>query len=154
MNALMARRPLVWFAPLPIMPTHPGRPFIGSEDFMSLFEPDAPWQEAAGHIQVFKLYGEWVGAHATDAELRQAVTDIQRRGMALAVEAGPLDPPADCGQGVEGFAGKEEGRRIAARIQSAGGTLNDIDEPYFLRTCDGPNATGRWKMRPVVRTSR
>jgi hypothetical protein len=66
MNALMARRPLVWFAPLPIMPTHPGRPFIGSEDFMSLFEPDAPWRRPRAHpgLQAVRRV---VGAHATDA---------------------------------------------------------------------------------------
>ena len=152
MNALMASRPLVWFAPLPPMPMYPGREFIGSEDFMSLFEPDAPWQTAASHIQVFKLYGEWVGGHATDEQLRQAVADIQRRGMALAVEAGPLDPPAECGQGIEGFAGIEEGRRIAARIAAAGGTLNLIalDEPYFFaHVYDGPNAC-RWPVEKVA----
>jgi len=141
--ALLQQRPVVWFAPLPPMPTYPGREFIGSEDFMSLFEADAPWQTAASHVHVFKLYGEWVANHATDAQLRHAITDIQRRGMALAVEAGPLDPPADCGQGIEGFAGEQEGLKIASRIAAAGGTLHLIalDEPYFFaHVYDGPNA--------------
>jgi hypothetical protein len=131
---------------------YPGREFIGSEDFMSLFEPDAPWETAANHVQVFKLYGEWVGAHATDAQLRQAVDGIIGRGMALAVEAGPLDPPAECGQGVEGFAGKEEGLRIAARIAAAGGTLQLIamDEPYFFaHVYDGPNAC-HWPVEKIA----
>ena len=82
---------------------------------MSLFEPDAAWQEAANHIQVFKLYGEWVAYDATEAELQQVVADLRRRGLALAVEAGPLDSPGDCGQAIEGFAGSEEGLRIARR---------------------------------------
>jgi hypothetical protein len=113
---------------------HPDRPYIGSEDFMALFEPDAPWQNAAERIQVFKLYGEWVAYQATDAELRQVVADLKRRGLALAVEAGPLDPPADCGQGIEGFAGTEEGLNIARRIKAAGGVIDLIalDEPYFF----------------------
>jgi hypothetical protein len=134
------------------MPTHPGREFIGSEDFMSLFEPEAPWHTAASRVQVFKLYGEWVAYHATHDELRQAVTDIRRRGMALAVEAGPLDAPGDCGQGIEGFAGKEEGLRIASRIAAAGGTLNLIamDEPYFYgHVYDGENAC-RWPVEKVA----
>jgi len=152
MNTVMAQRPLVWFAPLPPMPTNAGRPFIGSEDFMALFEPDAPWQTAASRVHVFKLYGEWVAYVATDEQLRQAVTDIRRRGMALAVEAGPIEPPGDCGQEVEGFAGKREGLRIASRIKAAGGALNLIamDEPYFYaHVYDGPNAC-RWPVEKVA----
>jgi hypothetical protein len=151
-EAIMATRPLVWFAPLPPMPQYPGREFIGSQDFMSLFEPDAPWEMAASHIQVFKLYGEWVGGPTRDSDLGKAVQDIQRRGMALAVEAGPLDPPADCGQGVEGFAGKAEGLRIARRIAAVGGTLDVIalDEPYFFaHAYDGPNAC-HWPVDKVA----
>ncbi len=139
----LSATPLVWFAPLPPMTIGPGRPFIGSEDFMDLFVPDAPWSEAASHIQVFKLYGEWVAYNATDAELKQVVDDLRRRGMALAVEAGALDAPADCGQNVEGFAGLAEGNLIADRIQEAGGRIDLIalDEPYFFaHVYTGPNA--------------
>ncbi|HSB90453.1 MAG TPA: hypothetical protein VLD63_10565, partial [Anaerolineales bacterium] len=110
---------------------------------MDLFDAGAPWEDAASHVQVFKLYGEWVAYHASDAELRMAVDGIRARGMALAVEAGPLDPPANCGQGVEGFAGTEEGRRIARRILQAGGRLDLIalDEPLFFASIyNGPNA--------------
>jgi hypothetical protein len=125
------------------MPTDAGRPYIGSEDFMQLFEADAAWGEAAARIGVFKLYGEWVAYHATDAQLRTAVEEIARRGIALAVEMGPLDPPAGCGEGVESFAGIDEGMLITRRIRQAGGTLQVIalDEPYyFAHLYDGPNA--------------
>jgi hypothetical protein len=63
--------------------------------------------------------------------------------LALAVEAGPLDPPEDCGQGVEGFAGVTEGLLIANRIQRAGGVIDLIamDEPYYFgHFYDGTNA--------------
>jgi hypothetical protein len=120
-----------WFAPLPPMPERPGRQYIGSDDFMDLFSPDAPWQNAARRIQVFKLYGEWVLTTATDEQLRQVVADLRRRGLALAVDGGPLKP-GECGADVEGFA-QPTWARIAARIKAAGGTIDyiDMDEPYF-----------------------
>lgn len=114
---------LTWFAPLPPMPTDAGRPFTGSDDFMDLFSPDAPWGEAASGLQVFKLYGEWVAYHATPDQLRTAVEAIRNRGLALAVEAGPLDPPPECGNGIEGYAGTDEGALIANRILDAGGQI-------------------------------
>ncbi len=138
-------RPLVWFAPLPPMPTGPGREFTGSDDFLSLFESGAPWTAAAAHVNVFKLYGEWVAYHATAAELRTAIEGIRRLGLALAVEAGPLDPPPECGQGIEGFAGTDEGRLIARRVLEASGRIDLIalDEPYFFASIyDGANACG------------
>lgn len=108
---------LAWFAPLPPLAIVEGRNFTGSDDFMDLFEVNAPWQEAANYIQVFKLYGEWVAYKATDAQLKQLVEDLQQRGIALAVEAGPLNASSDCGQGMEGFAGTVEGLNIAQRIK-------------------------------------
>lgn len=148
----LAARPLIWFAPLPPMPTDAGRPFIGSEDFMALFEPGAAWATAAERTHVFKLYGEWVAYHATDAELRTAVQEIARRGMALAVEMGPLDPPPECGHGVESFAGIDEGQLISRRIRRAGGRLQVIalDEPYyFAHVYAGERACG-WPLEQVA----
>ena len=43
----------------------------------------------------------WV---ASDAELRRVVDYANRRGMALAFEAGPLTPTDDCTGEIEGFA--------------------------------------------------
>ena len=119
---------------------------------MDLFAGDAAWDVAASEIGVFKLYGEWVAYHATDAQLRAAVQDIARRGLVLAVEMGPLDPPASCGQGVEGFAGTDEGRLISRRIRDAGGILDVValDEPYyFAHLYDGPNAC-HWSVDEVA----
>jgi len=141
-SSLFDEKPVIWFAPLPPMEIREGRPFIGSDDFMELFTADAPWSSAASRVQVFKLYGEWVSEDATDEELRTAIADLERRGIALAVEAGPLTP-FQCGQGIEGFAGIPEGLHIAQRIQEAGGTLQVVafDEPFaFAHIYDGPNA--------------
>jgi hypothetical protein len=125
------------------MPTGPGREYTGSDDFMDLFVPDADWEEATSHLQVFKLYGEWVAYHATASQLQVAVEAIRSRGLALAVEMGPLDPPPECGYGIEGFAGTDEGRLIADRLLEAGARLDLIalDEPYYFASIyDGPMA--------------
>src|SRR5512143_1923262 len=112
----LSRRPLVWFGPLPPLRIHEGRPFTGSLDFMQLFQTDAPWEKAAARVQVFKLFGEWVSESASDAELKQVFANLRRRGIAVNVDAGPLTPSSDCGQAVEGFAGVQEGLRIARRV--------------------------------------
>lgn len=134
--------PLYWFGPLPPLPVVDGRPFTGSDDFMQLFKTDAPWEAAARQIQVFKLYGEWVGNHPGDAQLQQAIRDLNRRGMAIAIETGPLDPDG-CGVGIEGFSTINSALQNARAIKSAGGTLHFIalDEPYYYgHFYDGPNA--------------
>jgi hypothetical protein len=112
---------------------------------MDLFQPGAPWGQAASQLQVFKLYGEWVG-NASAEELGSAVADIQRRGMALAVEWGPLDAPPECGQGVEGFAGTAGGLSMARKIQSVGGRLDLIalDEPFFFAQIYDGSSACRW----------
>lgn len=125
---------------------------------MELFEPDAAWAQAADRVYVFKLYGEWVGddpwtVHASDAELRQVILDLNRRGIALAMEAGPLAATSVCGQGIEGFGGGVRiGIRDANRIKAAGGTLSFIalDEPFaFASLYDGPNAC-QWEAERVA----
>ena len=128
--------PLVWFAPLPPLPIVEGRQFTGSDDFMQLFSSEAQWQSAAAHIQVFKLYGEWVAYKATDAQLEQVVEDLEKRGITLAVEAGPLNAPSNCGQGIEGFAGTQEGLNIARRIktQAANSVSSHWMNPIFTLT--------------------
>lgn len=137
-----AGRPKLWFAPLP--PDQPGTDasFVGSVDFMKLFSKQAPWKQAARRVAVFKLYGGWIARGTTDAWLRRAVTDLKRRGIALAVEEGPLRPTESCGLFVEGFAG-DEGVAVAQRVQDAGGRLRFLayDEPfYFASIYDGPQA--------------
>lgn len=143
----------IWFAPLPPMPERAGRRFVGPADFRDLFSPGAPWHGEARRIQVFKLYGEWVYGAATDAQLRRVVADLRRRGIALAVEGGPLKAKG-CGIGVEGFA-EPQWARIAERIAKAGGTIAyiDMDEPfYFAHFYAGPHAC-RWPAAQVARAA-
>ena len=153
----LSPRPLVWFSPMPPLKVLDSRPFTGSDDFMQLFMPEAAWAQAAEQVHVFKLYGEWVEdvpwtVHASDAELEQVIQDLSRRGIALAVEMGPLDPTSNCGQGIEGFATIQAGVNIARRIRDAGGTLRYVafDEPFaFASIYDGPNAC-QWSAENVA----
>ena len=121
--------PLYWFAPLPPQPLGD---YDGSDDFMELFQPDADWATASSYLQVFKFYGGWVAHESSATDRQQAVSEIRRRGLGLAVELGPLFPDETCGQYIEGFAG-EEALDTVIRIRDAGGELNFIalDEPYY-----------------------
>jgi len=116
----LAQRPQVWFAPLDPSPPDASRPFNGGPDFMALFEEDAPWEEAADAIHVFKIYGGWVAGSATDAQLSQVVGDLNRRGMAIGFEASPLRYGSDCG------AWLEEGARILDRLADAGAVVRFV----------------------------
>ena len=49
--------PLAWFAPLPPLAITAGRDFTGSDDFMQLFEPAAPW----GRQQDIFRYSTYMG---------------------------------------------------------------------------------------------
>jgi len=52
-----ARAQEIWFSPqaAPI-----GSRLNRAVDFMELFRPEAPWQDAASHIKVFKLYASYL----------------------------------------------------------------------------------------------
>lgn len=133
----LTTRPQIWFHPLPPMQTFPGRPFIGSVDFMDLFASEAPWETAAQATHVFHLYGEWLGRDATDMQLEQIVADLKRRGIAISLSGGALEPVACTGE-VEGFAGIAEGTLISRRIRDAGGTAHfyAFDHAYDAGTAE------------------
>src|SRR5215471_17301279 len=126
--------PVNWFAPFPH--NTPGDP--GVLDFFALFDAGAPWDAAAAHIQVFKMYEQIMAF--PDASLRTMFADLRRRHIALALEFGPL-LVGTCGGG-EGFR-DDRGLQTAQRIHDLGGVLQYIafDEPYFFGAiADGPNA--------------
>jgi hypothetical protein len=135
--------PQIWFAPLP-RDTVVGRSlgFDGSKDFDALFDRNAAWPKAAASVSVFKLYGGWAANEATLPELRRIVADLDRRGIALAIEDGALHGTG-CGQGVEGFVPADEATRLATRIAAAGGKLAYValDSSFrFGVQYDGGNA--------------
>ena len=125
---------------------------------MNLFTENAPWINAAKRVHVFNLNGGWV-AHfswepdeATDDELRQIITDLNQRGIAIEFEASPLVATDECGRGIEGFFGPEEGLRIVSRLKQMGATVSyvSLDEPFaFGHIYDGPNAC-RWPPEKIA----
>ncbi len=128
----------VWFCPLdPLLRQSYG----GSPQYMSLFSPNAPWAQAASHVNVFKIYPQWID-QATDADLQAQFASLNKAGIALALEYGPLSESAQCGYGVEGFGGGGL-LNAALRIKRNGGTLRYLamDEPiYFATLYTGANA--------------
>lgn len=147
----LSTRPLIYFGPLPHS--------AGSLDFMNLFREDAPWTETARRVQVFMLYGGWV-AHfpwepleATDEELSAIIADLNRRGIAIGFEAGPLVATDECGRGIEGFFGPEEGIRIVKKLKELGADVKfvQLDEPYYFgHIYSGPNAC-QWPVEKIAR---
>lgn len=150
-SPVSAKEPAIWFGPLPALHRDNPHPYIGSLDFMSLFQPDALWSNAATHIKVFKINVGWIN-HASNADLRHVVQEIKRRGMAIAFEIGPLPVQGDCGKGVEGFTSLDP-LAPARRIVAAGGTVGyvTLDEPFvFASIYKGKNAC-HWPAERVAR---
>lgn len=141
------REPVVWLAPMAAP--------AGAADFMDLFNETASWEQAAGHVQVFQLSGEWVAQNATDDELRRIVADLERRGLVVALEARPLVQTNRCGKGREGFAGPAERLRMLRRLEAAGATgrlvrFVVLDAPYAFGHNDEGRAACGWSSRRIA----
>ena len=130
----------------------------GSADFLDLFPSDALWTMAAGRVQVFKvLPGFGLGPNPPEDSVRLILDGIAERGMALAIEVGPLPHPlaggsnTTCGDGVEGFSGPFALQDIQ-KVVDAGGTIDAVsfDEPLaFGHFFDGPEAC-QWPLERVA----
>jgi len=139
---------IVWFAPLDPM-VRPWVGYSGSVDYLDLFTPSAAWSTAASHVQVFKIYASLVD-YLTDDQLRRMFADLDRRGIALAAEFGPLTPE-NCGFGVEGFDGVNA-LHLATRIRETGGTLRYIamDEPFYFAGIYSGDSACHWPAQKIA----
>ena len=116
----------------------PGAP----SDYLELFEPIAPWSNAAGNVQVFKISTQLV-QYQTDQILGHVFADLKQRHISLALEAGLLTSNDTCGRRVEGYAPPGKISRAVERIHRLGGNLRYVamDEPlWFGRRFSGVNA--------------
>lgn len=128
----IAQAQSIWLAPrAPFPPAN----VPGAIDLMDLFQPDAPWLGVASHVKVFKLPTMFL-AWVPDEQLGTIVQDLNRRGIALAMESlaqSVLDQP-QCGHNVEGYSDPRMAQKIAEKIKRVGGTLRFVamDEPLFF----------------------
>jgi hypothetical protein len=120
----------IWLAPQGI--NHP------AVDFAALFQPDAPWKEAASHVNVFKLSTPFV-LQATPEQIEAVVSDLNRRGTAIALETGVINvahnPASGCGGmgNVEGYRTVEVAEQLARKIKAAHGELKYLvmSAPFY-----------------------
>ncbi len=145
-SALLPAQQTVWFTPLPLV-QHPIG-YFGSTDYLSLFTPTAPWQQAASRVQVFKLYEEGVNA-LSDSDLTNLITNLKQRNIALALEA-PVLSSTTCGAGIEGFGGSF--LSIAQRIKALGGTLTYVamEQPFQWGSLYTGSNSCQWTAQQVA----
>lgn len=111
-----------------------------------MFSPDAPWEKAAAHTQVFVLGANPFIDPIPQETLKADISDLERRHIAIAVETGvmnvPGNPRPNCGGWgwVEGYGPVPLHKLVAEKIKKAGGVIKYIamDEPlwyghYFTR---------------------
>lgn len=127
------KTPFVTFAPVPPRPA--GAPTSlpdGLDDFHALFDDDAAWSEALSTLDGFKLHSWMIRHYLTDAELIRIAGFLERHGIALIIEAEPLDPPdpAECDH-MESYEGPYEIEN-AARLRDLGITpaAYAIEQPF------------------------
>jgi hypothetical protein len=128
-----AASPEIWLGPEELPP-----PGASAVDLMDMFTPEAPWKKAAAHTQVFMLQGPFL-TRAPQDQLNRIVSDLNRRGIAIAVAVGvmnvPHDPPSGCGGlgNVEGYGTTQQAAKIARVIKAAGGEIKYLvmDEPLY-----------------------
>jgi hypothetical protein len=133
---LMAQSPDIWLAPQASIPPSPLNRAV---DFMQLFTPDAPWRDAASHTSVFKLYPSFL-TQASQGQVDTIVHDLNRRGIAIALEMGVMDinykdPVPPCGGFglVEGYGVPAVATIMCQKIKHARGEIRYLamDEPVF-----------------------
>jgi len=127
------KEPTVWFHPRSSIPVFH---YIGV-DYMDLFKPDAPWQNGAGHVKVFKFYWQFFktsieAGGASDADITTALDFLKQRHIAMAIEAGLVTDEKNQGK-IEGYDGTAT-EEIIARIKRLGGDLRYVamDEPFWF----------------------
>jgi hypothetical protein len=120
----------IWLVPQGI--NHP------AEDFAAMFQPEAPWKDAASHVDVFTLYAGFF-LQSTQEQIDAVISDLNRRGIALALETGvinvPHNPALGCGGmgNVEGYRTVEVAEEIVRKIKAAHGELKYLvmAEPIY-----------------------
>lgn len=121
-------RPQIWFGPLDPWSWEQHLPGQGPFQYYDLFSENAEWQEVSEAVQIIRLYPVWLESYASPSQLRVVLEDIQRRGIAISYEAGPLTERGQCNAAtIEGFWGVPAAQGIVKRIANAGAVLYSMD---------------------------
>jgi hypothetical protein len=136
MHAQAATQPEVWFGPASWFST-PSSPHPRAVDFMEMFKPNAPWQNAASHVQVFRLgsvFFHRVGQESNQDEVDAVVAGLKRRHIAIAVEIGAIEIiPGSCPERIqEGYGTLSQARKVIDMIKAAGGEIEYLNMDELL----------------------
>jgi hypothetical protein len=135
--AQAAASPEIWFGPAHWYST-PENPHPRAVDLMDMFKPDSPWQNAASHIQVFRMgavFFHRLGQESNQDEVNAFVADVKRRHMAIALEIGVISiTPGLCPDHVqEGYGKVPEARKVIEMIKAAGGEIKYLNMDEELK---------------------
>jgi len=113
--------PSIWFAPM--QPSlRPDGTEAGAIDYFDLFAASAPWEVAAQHVSVFKIYAALL-QNAADDQIRRLVAGLAERHIALGLEAPVLVEPNRCDSGTEATFWVVG---LVARLKRLGGNLKSF----------------------------
>jgi hypothetical protein len=125
---------------------HVDHPVPGWEDVRSdkgdMWKPDAPWKAVSHAVKVL-LFTPTNVERARDGDLQQAISDIKRRNIALAVGTGLLIRSDRCRSKSEAYVDRETLERLFDKLRRNGADVKYVtmDEPFFYGHRDsGPTA--------------
>lgn len=97
-----------------------------------MWKPDAPWQTVAGEVKVV-LFPPGNIERASDGDLQQALTDIKRRHLSVAVGTGMLIRSDRCRSKSEAYVDRASLEHLFSKLQRDGADVKYVtmDEPYF-----------------------
>ena len=128
--------PEIWFGPASRYST-PDKPRPRAVDLMNMFKPAAPWQNAASHIQVFRISSTFfhrLGQESNQDEVNAVVADLKRRHIAIAIEIGVINiTPGSCPDKIqEGYGRISEAQKVIGMIKAAGGEIKYLNMDELL----------------------
>ncbi|HTV89824.1 MAG TPA: hypothetical protein VME41_12480 [Stellaceae bacterium] len=125
--------PQIWFHPPD--PVH-RRAFAHESDpeYVKLFEPGAPWQQAAAHVRILKIYTKYL-LEGNEADLRAQFAWLKQHHIGLALE-GPIivTGSSACGTKSEGYSTNGLAPSVIKKLRLLGAEPDywTADEPLFF----------------------
>jgi hypothetical protein len=119
-------------------------PHYSSADFLTFFDPSAPWSQVAPHINVVGLSIRAL-TQTSQSDLNMMLADLRQRNMSISLDMLPLPGggPTGCGYQVEGYSAPGQTRQIANNVKALGSVPKaySMDEPlYYGHFYTGTNA--------------